>query len=184
MNIQSQALCKYLCFPISDKSSKVSTKGFTLIELLVVIIIIGLLTAISLPAFLNQANKARQSEGKTYIGVIIRAQQAHIIEKKRFACNFADLSVGIKTLTENYQYAIDCNIGFGLTNVTNQAQPLAGTKAYLGGLNIVANTDALSTLCEALLPPVSGGADGTESFYPLGFSPNSAPVCPVGYIKI
>jgi type II secretory pathway pseudopilin PulG len=31
---------------------------------LVVIIIIGILSAIALPAFLNQANKAKQSEAK------------------------------------------------------------------------------------------------------------------------
>lgn len=42
-----------------------SEKGFTLIELLVVMLILGILAAIAIPAFLNQKNKATDSQAKT-----------------------------------------------------------------------------------------------------------------------
>ena len=87
-------------------AKKRKEEGFTLIELLVVIIIIGILSAIALPSFLNQANKAKQSEAKTYVGSINKGHQAYYTEKTEFTSDIAALGVGIETQTTNYKYTV------------------------------------------------------------------------------
>lgn len=134
---------------------KKENEGFTLIELLVVIIIIGILSAIALPSFLNQANKAKQSEAKTIIGSMNRAQQAYQLEAGKFADadNFGKLGLGVRTQTENYKYIIKGS-GTAVTNTAQQVVDKAPLKAYVGGVMVgtIADTSeatSLAILCEA-----------------------------------
>ncbi|MEM6252975.1 MAG: type IV pilin-like G/H family protein [Cyanobacteria bacterium P01_D01_bin.156] len=90
-------------------SKKKANEGFTLIELLVVIIIIGILAAIALPSFLNQANKARQTEAVTNVGAINRGQQAYVLEKAKFSDSISALGIGIKVQSENYLFGDGTN---------------------------------------------------------------------------
>lgn len=111
-------------------SQKKRDGGFTLIELLVVIIIIGILSAIALPSFLNQANKARQSEARTYVGSMNRAQQARYMEAGEFAKEgkVTELGLGIRTQTEHYQYKLEAD---ATAKVAAVSRAIAGTSAPL-----------------------------------------------------
>ena len=54
----------------------------------------------------GEMEKAMQSEAKSYIGAITRAQQAYRLENPSFASTFTDLKIGLPTRTENYIYKI------------------------------------------------------------------------------
>ena len=86
------------------QKNPLNDQGFTLIELLVVLIVISILSAIALPSFLNQANKAKQAEAKSYTGTLNRVQQAHYLERSQFASNLVDLANPVPSQTENYTY--------------------------------------------------------------------------------
>jgi type IV pilus assembly protein PilA len=60
-------------------------KGFTLIELLVVILIIGILAAIALPAFLNQREKAQDTEAKSNIRTAQTALETHYTDTQKYS---------------------------------------------------------------------------------------------------
>lgn len=172
---------------------RVSDAGFTLVELLVVVVIIGVLAAIALPAFLAQSAKAKQSEAKVTLNAWIKGQQLYRYEYGRFF-TFNDLALGMPPDTKTYNY-----VGGGGVEVVDQnfttLTPLtkdAALKQYSAGVERdvfqvtlpngqteFQSTDA-AVLCEsiapnsgvAVVPAVNGAADGVW------------PTCPGGYDNI
>ncbi|MGB5898415.1 MAG: type IV pilin-like G/H family protein [Geitlerinemataceae cyanobacterium] len=136
--------------------------GFTLIELLVVIIIIGILAAIALPSFLNQAAKAKQSEGKSFVGAVNRAHQAYRLENSAFTNNFEKLGVGLPTETNNYTMKIPTATS---KEATTTATPIdEALKGYSGQVAILDNGATATVLCESteknVVPTPTANKDG------------------------
>ncbi|MEH2133760.1 MAG: type IV pilin-like G/H family protein [Nostoc sp.] len=169
---------------ILDK--KKGDEGFTLIELLVVIIIIGILSAIALPSFLNQANKAKQSEAKTYVGSMNRAQQAYYLENTTFSTSVGTLGLGIATQTINYTYTAingDASAVNNRATVINASAPL---KAYVGAVEVTtqqATSEAttVAVLCESNNAMVNAGVNASAVTVT---TTAGQPSCPTSYVSL
>ncbi|QNJ20844.1 type IV pilin PilA [Synechococcus sp. A18-25c] len=87
------------------KGRNLLEKGFTLVELMIVIVIVGILSGVALPNFLNQANKAKATECTSQIGSVLSTYGADAVGDKAEAKTSADAVVTAFVASSDY-----CNI--------------------------------------------------------------------------
>ncbi len=106
---------------IENLYSMKEEEGFTLVELIVVVMIIGILSSIAIPSFMNAADKAKQQEAAALTSAYIKAVQAYYLTNSRPPLTDTDLSEFVSVL--------GCSkfVARGLRNPTAcKTEPLVG----------------------------------------------------------
>jgi type II secretory pathway pseudopilin PulG len=145
------------------------------------VVVLGIIAAIALPSFLNQASKAKQSEAKTYVGAMLRAEQAYFLERSQFTTSLSELGIGISTASPKYEYKITTQPGSPPNVMVTATAKQASLKSFTGvvfALKTGKEETTVTQLCEtdrpAIIPPAMPAAPQSleaEIPCPAGSSP-------------
>lgn len=127
--------------------------GFSLIEMLVIVVFIGVLSAIAIPSFLNQANKSRESEPRQHLTLFLLRQRIFYHENNYFAETWEELDTKAFQPTENYSYELFSTANDGVGLLVNKQK--VGLNSFVGGIKAINNKQGnifVSAQCKSIKP--------------------------------
>ena len=127
--------------------------GFTIIELMIALLVLGVLTAVALPSFLDSIRKGRRSEAFAALATMQQGQERWRTNNPSYSTTLADLGVASSSKPSGY-YTLD--VGDPATG-----DPADIQRGYVISAEGVAGTSqANDTQCRRLGVRVLDGAIG------------------------
>ena len=86
------------------------SKGFTLIEIMIVVAILGIISSIALPSYVEYVRKGKRADAKVELLRIAQMQESYFVENLSYAKDLTTstggLGLGTTVLSEQEEYAI------------------------------------------------------------------------------
>lgn len=135
--------------------------GYSILELMVVVVIIGILSALAIPAYIAYTNKSIVADGLSLAGQLKTAVGEHYQTNEVMPANRAALGLGPSTNTQSeYVQSIDVVNGALLITYGNDAQNPSLLGNVVGLYPLLDADQNIAWVCGDPTPPSAGLTPG------------------------
>jgi type IV pilus assembly protein PilE len=134
-----------------------ASRGFTIIELMIVVIVLGVLSAVALPSFLDSVRKGRRTEAFAAIATIQQAQERWRSNNPAYASSLSNLVVTTPTRPGGY-YTLAVSAGSTTSSPTDTDVAYIATASAASGTSQANDGDCAKLSVQVVRGNISYGS--------------------------